>query len=624
MQEIGFKCGIEIHQQLDTNKLFCSCPSIIREDKPEIIIKRKLRAVAGETGEIDRAALHEFLKNKEIIYEGYKDTNCLVEFDEEPPHEINQEALEIALKFALMVNAKIFKAIQVMRKTVIDGSNPSGFQRTALIAVDGKISTSLGDVSIKSICLEEDAARKISEEENFVTYRLDRLGIPLIEIATAPEIKSPEHAREVAEKIGTILRTLKVKRGIGTIRQDVNISIKDGARVEIKGCEKLNLIPKVINYEIERQKMLIELKNLNLCKEEEIEEKFVDLREIFKETKCKIIKDSLNKGAVYGVKLKNFSGHIGTKFCNVNTLTPRFGKELSEYLKANTKLKGLFHSDELPNYGISEEEKNNAAKILNCNENDAFIIISGEKQEVLKGLRVVIERVKIALKRVPEETRRSVDDGTTEYMRPLPGAARMYPETDVPLIFIEDMIENLKNQLPENIEEKQKRLEALVGKELANQLIHSKYNTLFDEYVKKFKIKPSIISRVLLSIESEIKKKYNYSFKISENLILIEKIFDLLEKNIISQSSIPEIIYYTSIKNKPIIEVINERNLRTVTKEEIFELARKILENNKKLKENKGKLIGIIMKEFKGRAKINDVNEVVEKIWIYLSGLTQK
>lgn len=614
-KDINFKCGIEIHQQIDSKKLFCNCSSKIIDKEPEIIVKRKLRPVAGETGEIDRAAMHEFLKNKEIIYEGYHENTCLVEFDEEPPHEINREALDVVLKFSLLTNAKIFKALQVMRKTVIDGSNPSGFQRTCLVAVDGKISTSLGDVRIQSICIEEDAARKISEDENSITYRLDRLGIPLIEIATYPDIKSPEHAKETAEKIGTILRTLKVKRGIGTIRQDINVSIKDGARVEIKGCQELNSIPKILNYEINRQKMLINLKNLNLCKEEELNVTPINLGEIFKETKCKIIKNALeNNGVVYGIKLKNFSGKLGNKFCATEN-TPRFGKELSDYLKAKTKLKGLFHSDELPNYGISEEEIKKILKILNCNERDAFVILAGEKEEVIKGLNVIIERVKIALKYVPEETRRATEKEETEYMRPLPEAARMYPETDIPIIYINDeYLQNLKKELPETIDEKFKRYENLVGKELANQLIHSKYNEIFDKFVEKFKIRPSIIANTILSIPYEIKKKYDFKFEISENLNLIEKIFEFLEKGIISHSSIPEILYYAKKENKDIEKIINERDLKIATKEEILKKINEILSKDQTLKTNKGKLIGIIMKEFKGKARSDDVKEIIENL----------
>jgi len=263
-KNIGFRCGLEIHQQLETKKLFCDCPSLVNDtSKPDIIVTRKLRAVVGETGKVDIAAEHEMKKDKTFVYESCSTSSCLVELDEEPPHELNKEALDIAVQISLMLNARVVDEINIMRKTVIDGSNTTGFQRTALIAMNGFIETKHGKVRIPTICLEEEAAKRITEDENSVTFRLDRLGVPLIEIATETDIVSPEHCRETAEKIGLILRSLNVKRGIGTIRQDVNISIKGGARTEIKGFQDLKSIPKVIEKEIERQTKLIkEGKNL--------------------------------------------------------------------------------------------------------------------------------------------------------------------------------------------------------------------------------------------------------------------------------------------------------------------------------------------------------------------------
>jgi len=256
-KKLGFKCGIEIHQQLDSSKLFCECPSELRQDKPDIIVRRKQYAAAGETGEIDVAAAFEAAKGKEFIYEAYSDSNCLVELDEEPPHALNEETLKIALQIALLLNAKPLTVTQVMRKTVIDGSNTSGFQRTLLVARDGWVKTASGKIRIATICLEEDAARIIKKDKRSVTFRLDRLGIPLIEIATTPDIKDPEQAKEVALAIGEILRATKIKRGIGTIRQDVNVSIVRGARSEIKGVQEPALITKTIEREVSRQSELI-------------------------------------------------------------------------------------------------------------------------------------------------------------------------------------------------------------------------------------------------------------------------------------------------------------------------------------------------------------------------------
>lgn len=257
--ELGFKAGLEIHQQLDTPKLFSGAPSFLRNDEPHYVISRKLHAVAGESGNVDEAVKHESTLDKTFFYEGYKDTVSLVELDEEPAHAVNEEALNTALTVALLLNCEIYPVTQVMRKTVIDGSNTSGFQRTVLIAHDGKIETSYGDVRVATVCLEEDSARVISRTKEKVVYRLDRLGIPLIEIATYPDLHNPEQVKECALKIGEILRACKVKRGLGTIRQDVNISIKGHDRVEIKGFQDPKMMIKTIDFEIDRQ--LINLKN---------------------------------------------------------------------------------------------------------------------------------------------------------------------------------------------------------------------------------------------------------------------------------------------------------------------------------------------------------------------------
>lgn len=251
--KVGFKAGLEIHQQLDTPKLFSGAPSFLRSDAPHYTIMRKLHAVAGESGEVDVAVAHEAAQDKTFYYEGYRDTISLVELDEEPPRPINSEALDIALQVALLLHCDIYPVTQVMRKMVVDGSNTSGFQRTVLIAHNGYIETTFGKVPVDTVCLEEDSARIVSKEKGKTIFRLDRLGIPLIEIATAPAMTRPEQVKEAALHIGDILRACKVKRGIGTIRQDVNVSIKEHSRVEIKGFQDPAMMVATIDQEIGRQ-----------------------------------------------------------------------------------------------------------------------------------------------------------------------------------------------------------------------------------------------------------------------------------------------------------------------------------------------------------------------------------
>ncbi len=485
------KCGLEIHQQLATKKLFCDCDSEL-SDEVLYRFERVLRPTQSELGEIDRAALEESLKHRRFIYE-VTPNSCLVEADEEPPHELNREALEIALKIALMLNAQILDEIHVMRKIVIDGSNTSGFQRTALIAVNGYLETSFGRVGIPTICLEEEAARKIEEDDDKVVYRLDRLGIPLVEISTSPEMKSGEEVREVAARIGYLLRaTKKVRRGVGTIRQDINISI-GGGRVEIKGASRLNMIPKWVNNEIERQKMLRDIARILQERDARVEEKIYDLTDIFENTESRIIKNTLKRGGkILGIKLIGFQGVLK----NGNL---RLGKELAENVRV-LGVKGLFHGDELPAYGISEEEVEKIIRRLELGPNDSFVIIGEKEEKVRIALQKVIDRAKKALIGVPDETRAPKDDGSTVYLRPLPGGARMYPETDIPPIRIsEEYIEKLKKELPPLPDERLEELVSMgINREIGWQLIRDGMDDVFEELCTKYG-HPTVVARALIN-----------------------------------------------------------------------------------------------------------------------------
>jgi len=257
-KELQFMCGIEIHQQLEGHKLFCNCPTEIRKGNPDFKIIRRLRASAGESGMIDQAALHEQKKQKYFVYYGFSDITCAVELDEAPPMPLNKDSLTAVLQVAKMLNCNIVDRIEVMRKTVVDGSNTSGFQRTMLVGQNGFVEVNDKKFGIESVCLEEEACQIIERNKDFDVYNLSRLGIPLIEIATAPDITTSEEAKQVAAKIGMILRsTHACKRGIGSIRQDVNVSIKRGNRVEIKGFQDFKKIPKALDIEIERHLDLI-------------------------------------------------------------------------------------------------------------------------------------------------------------------------------------------------------------------------------------------------------------------------------------------------------------------------------------------------------------------------------
>lgn len=466
-KKLGFKCGIEIHQQLEGKKLFCKCPTTIRKDKPDFKIVRKLRAAAGETGEIDEAAAYEQVKDKTFVYQGYYDTTCLVELDEEPPQDLNKEALKTALQIAHLLNAQVVDELQFMRKTVVDGSNTSGFQRTALLARNGFVEVNGKKIGIPVLCLEEEACQVIERTKDYDVYNLSRLGIPLIEIATDASISSPEECKEAAAKIGMILRSVEgVKRGLGTIRQDVNVSIKDGVRVEIKGFQEYRSISKVIDNEIKRQ-----------------------------------------------------------------------------------------------------------------------------IAEIKKG------------KKLKPEVRKAESDFSTSFLRPMPGAARMYPETDVPIMKIEEY----EAEKVELLDEKAEKIKKLgLGQDLANAATKAGKADIVFKFSEKFKnVKPAFIAETIISTPKTIKKKENIDCNPSE--ADFEKIFDELNKGKISKDTV-----YDALVNFAKNKKLDFSKFELMSDEELEKELKKISAENKGLQFNA--LIGRAMAKLKGKADGKKIVEMLKKL----------
>ena len=624
-KELGLKVGLEIHQQLDTeHKLFCNCRTDLADpDTPRDEVIRYLRATKSEIGEIDPAALYEMRKGRRIIYEVPYGHACLVELDEEPPHELNREALVIAIALAKALNAKILDEIYVMRKTVIDGSNTTGFQRTAIIAVGGYVDDEEGRVGIQTICLEEDAARKVEEGRGYVKYCLDRLGIPLIEISTSPDIHSPEQALRVAHRIGLILRLSgKVKRGLGTIRQDLNVSIKDGVKTEIKGVSKLELIPKVIEYEVVRQLNLLrirdELKNRGI-KEEDIESPVYDITEVLAKSSSRLIQKTLRKGLrAYAIVLKGFAGILGRE------VQPgrRFGTELADYARAWGGVTGLIHSDELPGYGIDENIVNEVFNYLRARKGiDAFVFVLADRERAERALRAVIDRAKYALVGIPKETRAANPDGTTRYMRPQPGAARMYPETDVPPVRItEDILKEAEKYVPKTPEEVLKELVDVHGlsEELAKELIK---DPLLHTYLELYHNLREKVPAKLIASTLMIHLKYLKSEGLNIELVTPEVLKEVLlavSNNEIAKEAIPEVLkeYIIKYPKLSIKEIINQH--KALSKEDLERIVKNIVNMNTTFIKEKGerafgKIMGLVMKEVRGKIDGRIVAEVVRK-----------
>ncbi len=602
----GLKCGIEIHQQLEGKKLFCSCPTRLRDDPAHFTIQRQLRAVAGEEGSVDIAASQEQQKGKQFLYEGYTDSTCLVELDEEPPHELNQESVYTALQFAKIVGSSVFPVAQVMRKTVVDGSNTSGFQRTALLARKGKIRTSQGEITIENISLEEDACKIVSETAEQKVYRLDRLGIPLIEIGTGPDITSPEQCLEAAKKIGLLLRSLPgVKRGLGTIRQDVNVSIKGGTRIEIKGAQELRSLPLLVQYEVRRQQELLKLK-------QELKGKtlnpltIVDVTDILRTVDSKIFKTTIERhGKIVGIKLHGFAGILGREL----QLGYRLGTELAGRAKILAGVGGIIHSDEYERdepkkYGLHVGVICQLEDRLKIGKNDAYILVADEEGRARRALQAVYDRLQELWRGVPPEVRKANPDGTTSFMRPMPGAARMYPETDVPLVR-----PNTKTVvLPELLDEKITRFQKVLGlsKDLAEFVAKSDHVHLFEEFVKTYpQIKPAYIAETLTSTLLDIKRQYNLDPEVLTEDQL-RNIFRYLALDKIHKDIVLDVLI-DMIKGT--FDLVKYAKLGT---EDIHKVLREIVLNNPGAPFSA--LMGIAMKQLAGKASGQFIAEHLRKI----------
>jgi len=616
--KLGLKVGFEIHQELSTHKLFCECPSTLQEEEPTIKVRRRLRPTQSELGEVDRAALAEAIKGKGFSYHVYPEAICLVELDEEPPHPLNEEALDIALEISLLLNAKPVDEAHTMRKIVIDGSNTCGFQRTTLVATDGYIENAGDRIRLPMISLEEDAARKFGEGEELIQYRLDRLGIPLVEITTGPDFSDPYTPAEVALKIGQILRaTGKVKRGIGTIRQDINISIKGGARQEIKGIQELAIISTVIEREVQRQVALLEImKELKRREAEKVEEKFIDVTRIFSRTGSKVISKSIQaSGVVLALKLPKFGGLIGKELQQ----NRRLGTELADYAKLYGKVGGIFHTDELPAYGISVNEVEELKEAAGASQDDAVIFVADTKEKSQSALSAVFKRVNQALEGVPEETRRALTDGNTEFMRPLPGAARMYVETDIPPIPIEEnRLKKIMKQLPELPEQKYKRFirNYKLSNELAKRMSLSERAELFEEIVKKYGAPPVVVATTLEEVPVSLRREGAPVENIPNEAF--RDVVQLVSNGELAREAIPDVLRHVAKSGATVQDAIQQLGLKRMTRHEVLNLVSLAIRENRKLIDERGDaaakpLMGIIMEKARGRADGKTVHELLEQ-----------
>jgi glutamyl-tRNA(Gln) amidotransferase subunit E len=624
------KVGLEIHQQLGSkNKLFCDC-KIIDSNEYDFTFKRNLRPTQSEMGSYDQAAIFESKKIKTVKYQSSKNANCLIESDEEPPKRVNNEALELVLTISLALNCTIEDELHVMRKIVIDGSNTTGFQRTILVGRNGFLEVEGVRVGIQSVCLEEDAARIINEdkkEDENKAYSLDRLGIPLIEIALEPISNSPIFVTNVAQTVGRLLRsTKKVTRGLGSIRQDVNISTEeDGPVVEVKGVQQLSQLPLVIEYERMRQDALNQIAN-ELKKRKIDESSFIDnvtdVTQLLSKSSSKVVKKILTGDS-------RFTAFILRGFKGILSFEPypaiRLGKELGDLVKVYG-IGGIFHSDELPNYGITPEDVESIATVLRMDKNDAFVLIGGPIKSLNTVLFELFTRIKKAFSGVVPETRSARLDGVTVFSRPKPGSSRMYPETDIPYISIaKGKLKQLSQDTPQPwnqiIDQICKKY--TINKTLAENIFDSKYFSLFEKVVSHTSISPSfVISKLTEDLVSMEREGYDSSI-LSEDVLYC--LFTELDNSRITKESFPLVIEKL-LKNesRDVDEIISSFGTESISEEYVDETISNIIHENATVISQKGLdsvglLMGRCMEVLRGKIDGEKVNKkLMAKLTEYL------
>ncbi|MBI4162833.1 MAG: Glu-tRNA(Gln) amidotransferase subunit GatE [Candidatus Aenigmarchaeota archaeon] len=591
-KNLGVKIGLEIHQQLDSGtKLFCNCP-IMRSQESPLEIRRMMRAIAGETGKVDTAAEYEQSKSKTYIYKYNTESSCLIELDEQPPIGPNSKALDTTLQTCKLLGCDIVDELHFMRKNIIDGSVVSAFQRTGMVGLNGNIKTSFGNVGIQTVMLEEDASTSMGKTEMSVEYRLDRQGIPLIEIATDPSIQSPKHAQETAETIGLLLRSLPVVRGIGSIRQDINVSIAQGARVEIKGFQELEKIADAVENEIKRQVALVEIKKeLEKRGFKQAKTEYKDVTEIFKDTKMSVLTKAIAAGGkIFAAKLPKFKGLL-IKQLGDRTL----GKELSTY--ADMYGYGIIHSEE--ERADLHYEFNALRKELKAGEEDDIFISAGK--DPAAAMEIVLNRANYCSIGVPEETR-NADGIGSKFMRPLPGAGRLYPESDIQPIFLADIVDKIKT--PKTLLEKKKEMK--LPEELADQMIKSRYLHWYEELSHYGEV---LVASTLLNTFKDLSRRGLDIGKIKREDL--GHIFVEIKNKKISKDSVLLILEQYLMTGKDIRSAV--KDFYMLTDKELKDSIKMIVSRNPSATENA--LMGLAMKNLRGRA---DGEKIVKLVREYL------
>ena len=621
-KDLGLKCGLEIHQQLKTEKkLFCNCKAVLHKDEPSAVILRHMRPTLSELGEYDGTALMEFKTKKDVIYQLYDDTVCTYEMDDTPPFKINQQAMDIAIEIALLLNCSIVDEIHISRKQYLDGSIPTGFQRTGIIGIEGEIPYKNRKIGIIQIGLEEDACREISDVGHKIIFKTDRLSIPLVEVVTYPDIKTPKEAGEIANLIGRSLRTTgKVRRGLGSTRQDVNVSIKGGTRVELKGVPKLQYIPKAVANEAKRQKALLEIRDelrIRGVSKKTFHSDYKDVTSILKNSNFKRFKENVkNKGKIYAIVLRFFAGILDE--------TTQPGKTFADEISGRVRviacldeMPNILHDSHFEEYGLKQKEIDELKKLFKAKSTDSIVLVWGSQKDVKTAVEEIRIRALEATYGVPSETRQVFSDGTNDFERILPGPDRMYPDTDSPPTpILEKHLKQIKKDMPEPLWDCEKRLNDMkLPNVLVRYLCISKNLKLFNKIVEDLDINPTLVAVTLEEKTKCLKRKGKNVDLISDEEIY--QLFKMLKAEKFGKEAIDPILEFLAENpDKNVKKAVKELNISTISEQElelIIDNAFKDYSNPRNVSSPFKIIMGEVMKHARNRLDGKLIAEKVQK-----------
>lgn len=620
-QELGLRCGLEIHQQLLTQKkLFCRCRAVLHRDEPSAILLRHMRPTLSELGEYDGTALMEFKTKKNVIYQLYNDTVCTYEMDDTPPFHLNHEALDIALEVALLLNYSIVDEIHISRKQYLDGSIPTGFQRTGIVGVEGWIPYKDRKIRLIQLGLEEDACREISDVGHQIVFKTDRLSIPLVEVVTHPDIQTPMEAGEVACLIGRLLRsTGKVRRGLGSVRQDINVSIKGSTRIELKGVSKLQYIPRAVAHEACRQKALLDIRDelrLRGITEKTFQSEQKDVTSLLKHTRSQRMRETLKKkGKIYGIVLRGFAGILERPTQTAKTFTDEIAGRV-RVIACLDVMPNIVSYAHFTRFGLSKTETTALETLFETKPTDTIVLVWGSEEDVKTAIKEIKIRAVEATIGVPSETRQVFPDGTNDFERILPGPNRMYPDTDTPPTPIsEKLLETIKKRMSEPLLEREKRLASLeLPLPLATSLSISRYLRVFDRITETVKVNPVLVAVTLEGTLKWLRREGKDTENLSEETLY--QVFTLLGEKRFSKEALPTILaFLIDNPGKTAAEALRALQISPLSVEDLQDVVDEVVakcSKSQRVECSIDRLMGEVMKVARNRIDGKIVYDLVE------------